>query len=285
MEDLRQATSKYTAFCFDMDGVLWAGDKVIPGSAEALHWMVREGKEIFLVTNNSNAETAQILKRLSENGFPEIKPSNIYCSAGATAQYLKHINFEGNIYMIGNEAMRDAVSKLPGVKVFDYERHEKDFPTPNELSRVPLEKIDAVVIGFDKGVNYTKMAYASMILRHYPDIPFISTNKDTVYPANGRILPGAGAILKVVEVAADRESFVVGKPGSFIINHIMKKLNKSKGEICMVGDNLSSDIAFAKCNGIGSILVESGVDNRIHAAVSSVVPDIIIPSLACFVGY
>jgi len=280
--DLHNATSKFTVFCFDLDGVLWEGDSIISGSPEAISWLISEGKEVFFVTNNSTVNTNQILERFQKHGFPKIDPTRIYCTAEATANYLASIQFKGKIYMIGNDAMREAVSKLPGVNIFEPQQTEGATPTPNELSVVPLEKIDAVVIGFDKGVNYAKMAYASMILRQYPDIPFISTNKDTVYPANGRILPGAGTIVNTVEGASGRRSFIVGKPGSFIIDDIKKKVNKSQEEICMVGDNLLTDIAFARANGIGSILVESGVHNRHSAAASAVKPDMIISSLARF---
>jgi len=283
--DLHKATSKFTVFCFDLDGVLWEGDSIISGSPEAISWLISEGKEVFFVTNNSTVNTHQILQRFQKHGFPKIDPSRIYCTAEATAKYLATIQFKGKIYMIGNDAMREAMSNLPGVTIVEPHQTEAATPTPNELSVVPLEEVDAVVIGFDKGVNYFKMAYASMLLRHYPNIPFISTNKDTVYPANGRILPGAGTIVNTVEGASGRQSFIVGKPGSFIIDDIKKKLNKSHSdEICMVGDNLLTDIAFARANGIGSILVESGVHNRHTAAASTVKPDMIISSLARFLN-
>jgi len=185
-------------------------------------------------------------------------------------------------YMIGTDAMREAISKLKGVTLFDHGRHQGESLTPNELSSVPLEKVDAVVIGFDRSITYHKMAYASMILRECPDVPFVCTNRDMVYPANGRRLPGAGCIVRAVEAASGRQPFIVGKPGSFIIDDIIKSFNKSKDEICMVGDNLSTDIAFAKSNGIGSILVESGVDSRSSAEVFTVTPDMIIPSLGSY---
>lgn len=53
--------------------------------------------------------------------------------------------------------------------------------------------------------------------------------------------------------------------------------------ICMVGDNLKTDIDFGRSHGIGTILVETGIHTRHDLEdpdEASVIPDFVIPSIA-----
>ena len=40
-------------FICDMDGVLYHGNRVLPGAVEFVQWLQREGKEYLFLTNNS----------------------------------------------------------------------------------------------------------------------------------------------------------------------------------------------------------------------------------------
>ena len=52
--------NKIKGFICDMDGVIYHGNKVLPGVAEFIHWLNTEKKEYLFLTNNSG-----IWKRLS----------------------------------------------------------------------------------------------------------------------------------------------------------------------------------------------------------------------------
>lgn len=51
-------------------------------------------------------------------------------------------------------------------------------PTP-DLLRVALQ-VGAVVVGFDRYINYYKIQYATLCIRENPGCLFIATNRDAV---------------------------------------------------------------------------------------------------------
>jgi hypothetical protein len=51
---------------------------------------------------------------------------------------------------------------------------------------------------------------------------------------------------------------VVGKPAEFMLANIADKFGLQRGQICMVGDRLDTDILFGKNGGLTTMLVLSG---------------------------
>lgn len=82
-------------------------------------------------------------------------------------------------------------------------------------------------------------------------------------------MPDVGATLAALETASGRRAHRVGKPGSFglqamLADHFLaEKEEWTKPEFlsqfCYVGDNIEQDVYFGKNNGIGSVLVLTGI--------------------------
>lgn len=53
-EEYADLLSRYDAFLFDCDGVLWSGDDLIPGAKEVLSKLRASGKQVVFVTNNAS---------------------------------------------------------------------------------------------------------------------------------------------------------------------------------------------------------------------------------------
>ncbi len=51
-------------WALDLDGVVWLGDKVIPGVGEAITRLREEGEQVFFVTNNSGRTVAEVEEKL-----------------------------------------------------------------------------------------------------------------------------------------------------------------------------------------------------------------------------
>ena len=47
-------------FICDMDGVLYHGNRILPGAAEFVQWLQRENKEYLFLTNNSGMTPKEI---------------------------------------------------------------------------------------------------------------------------------------------------------------------------------------------------------------------------------
>lgn len=117
--------------------------------------------------------------------------------------------------------------------------------------------IDAVVVGIDYSLNFGKIAQASLYLQNGK--PLFATNKDQAILVSGKKLPGAGCGVTAIEFASSVKATVVGKPNPFILNHIIDVCGLAKSECLMVGDNLFTDIEFARNAGVDCLLTMTGV--------------------------
>ena len=55
-----------------------------------------------------------------------------------------------------------------------------------------------------------------------------------------------------------RDPIVVGKPAEFMLANIAAQFGLQRGQICMVGDRLDTDILFGQQGGLSTLLVLSG---------------------------
>src|SRR5260221_11630099 len=73
---------------FDMDGVLYRGNVVMPYAREALGRLRAAGWQVFFATNNSTASRAEYVQRLTRLGLGGDE-DHVITSAYATAHYLE----------------------------------------------------------------------------------------------------------------------------------------------------------------------------------------------------
>jgi NagD protein len=83
METLR--TKK--GFIIDMDGVIYHGNRILPGVKEFVEWLYREKKEFLFLTNSSNKTPGELHQKLLRMGL-EVDESHFYTSALATAKFI-----------------------------------------------------------------------------------------------------------------------------------------------------------------------------------------------------
>lgn len=61
-------------FICDMDGVLYHGNKLLPGAADFIHWLQENEKEYLFLTNNSGMTPKELQQKLERLGVhvPEV---------------------------------------------------------------------------------------------------------------------------------------------------------------------------------------------------------------------
>ena len=84
MENLRNKK----AFICDMDGVIYHGDRILPGVKEFIDWLYKEKKDFLFLTNSSMKTPKELQLKLLRLGL-DVDESHFYTSALATAKFLK----------------------------------------------------------------------------------------------------------------------------------------------------------------------------------------------------
>lgn len=271
--------SRYDDFFFDCDGVLWSGSAEIPGSVDALYRLQSLGKRVFLVTNNSTMTQEEVARKAAKFGF-RCEAQQVYSSARATALYIRKVHPKvKKVYLIGEPSFRLELQRV-GLSVV----HKSDFPHSRIQSLEHLKSlkpepgIDAVVVGYQVSFNYLSAYYGSICLQRGAKL--IASNCDRNYCIEGVIMPAAGAFVAFMEAASDCKAEVVGKPQHFFIDWAQEQHGITVARSLMVGDNLETDIQFARNAGMDSLLVLTGVTSVKEAQESAIKSTYILPRLS-----
>merc|ERR1712032_1395098 len=145
--------------------------------------------------------------------------------------------------------------------------------------------VAAVIVGFDRNINYYKIQYAQLCINENPGCQFIATNTDAVtHLTDAQEWAGNGSMVGAIKGCTSVESTVVGKPSPLMIDYLQEKLGLDKSRICMVGDRLDTDILFGTDNGLKSVLVLSGVttEEKLMSQENTITPDYYADSIVDF---
>ena len=83
MQDLTELRNK-KAFICDMDGVIYHGNRIIPGVREFMDWIEKENKDFLFLTNSSERSPRELAQKLGRMGLT-VGEEHFYTSALATA--------------------------------------------------------------------------------------------------------------------------------------------------------------------------------------------------------
>lgn len=278
---------KVDVFIFDCDGVIWKGDSLIDKVPAVLEMLRKAGKKIFFVTNNSTKSRKGYLGKFTSLGL-EVEAEEIFSSSFAAAAYLEQTKFKETgkkVYIIGEVGIEEELD-LVGVPWIG---GGSDAGKKIELKSgyaLPYDKdVGAVIVGFDREINYHKIQYAQLCINENPGCEFIATNLDAVtHLTDAQEWAGNGAMTGAIKGCTGREPTLVGKPSPLMIDYMVDKYGISRDRICMVGDRLDTDILFGQNNGLLSCLTLSGVttQDKLLSKENEIKPDFYVDSIAQF---
>ncbi|ASJ07630.1 HAD-IIA family hydrolase [Thermococcus pacificus] len=255
---------------FDMDGVLYRGNKPVEGAGELINFLKEWGIPFIFLTNNSTRDPSMYREKLLSMGI-DVSEERIVTSGLATRLYMEKHFEPGRIFVIGGDGLLKEMERL-GWGVVGVE----------EAGNGGWKEVKYVVVGLDPYLTYEKLKYATLAIRN--GARFIGTNPDTTYPAEEGLYPGAGAIIAALKASTDVEPLIIGKPNEPAYEVAREKLDGVE-EIWMVGDRLDTDIAFAKRFGMKAIMVLTGVSGLEDIEKSGIRPDIVLPSVKELIEY
>lgn len=238
-------------FILDMDGTIYLEDKIFAETLAFLKKLEKTNRDYILLTNNSSKNRADYQQKLSKMNI-NLPAEKIINSGETTAAYLANQGKKQGkrIYLLGTESLKEEMESF-GHQIVNEE----------ENIREKSEKVDYVVLGFDKTLNYKKLWDAHELI--LSGVKYIATHPDLVCPLRaGKTQPDTGSMIELLAASTGKRPLIIGKPSKLTIDFILKRFNLKKSELAMVGDRLYTDMRMAHEAEIAGILVLSGETKR-----------------------
>jgi NagD protein len=246
-------------YLIDMDGVLYRGTELIPGSDDFIRQLRIRDIPFRLLTNNSQRTRRDVVAKVARLGI-DVDVEHIYTCAMATARFLASQKPGGTAFVIGEGGLLTALHEN-GYAVVD---HDPDYVVVGEGRTFNLELVETAVRLIHGGAK------------------LIATNLDPSCPTQDGVRPGCGALVALLEVATGTKAFSVGKPSPLMMRAARKELGLATDETTIIGDTMETDILGGVQLGFHTVLVLSGGTRRADLGKYAYQPEVVVHSLAEF---
>ena len=223
-------------FICDMDGVIYHGNKLLPGVEQFINWLKDAGKPFLFLTNASDKTPEELALKLRRMGL-EVEPEHFYTSALATARFISTQSPGASAYVIGDHGLQNAMHDA-GVVFNDV---DPDYVVFGETDDYRFDHIQ-------KAMNFVNAG-----------AKLIATNADVTGPIEGGFKPACRALVAPVEVATGKQAYYVGKPNPLMMRTGLQMLGAHSAESVMIGDRMDTDVISGVEAGMSTVLVLSGV--------------------------
>jgi len=257
-------------FIFDLDGTVYLGEVALPGAVESIATLRQHGKRILFISNKPLEPGRVYAEKLTHLGIPA-QDEDIITSAFVLGYHLAHTAPDLRLYVVGEPSLL-AELRGHGLTVVG------EYLDQDPKSVIDPDGIDAVVVAFDRTLDYRKLNTAYQALMS--GARFFSTNADKICPMPGGGIPDAGATIAALEHITGRQvELVAGKPSMLVTQVASQRLGLESGRIMMVGDRLETDIYMGQQAGMRTAVVLTGVTRHADVARLAQPPDYILENL------
>ena len=97
-----------TAFISDMDGVVYHGNRLLPGAAEFVRLLEERNLKYLFLTNSSERTPRELAEKLARLGV-RVPPEHFYTSALATADFLSRQKPGCSVFAVGEAGLTNAL--------------------------------------------------------------------------------------------------------------------------------------------------------------------------------
>ena len=220
-------------YILDMDGTLYRGDVPLAGGKRLLEHL--NGLPHLLMTNCPFNSPLSLSKKLLTMGMT-VSPEKIVTSGQLAIHELKKKGIN-RIYLIGSPDLKRLTEEAGFILSDDHPQAVLIGYT----SPVPRFQLDAAAAHICKGAE------------------FYCTNMDMVIPAGPSFIPHTGNLVKLLEERTGKRAINIGKPSSNFLSYACNQFQCKAKEICLIGDNLETDIFMGQQFGCKTYLLLTGV--------------------------
>ncbi|MFW5751429.1 MAG: HAD-IIA family hydrolase [Planctomycetota bacterium] len=251
------AIRAHQAFVCDMDGVIYHGNRLLPGVGEFVAWLQAQERPFLFLTNSSQRSPRELRGKLRRLGM-DVSEDHFHTSALATASFLADQKPGGSCYVIGDAGLINALYEA-GLSTDDVDP-------------------DWVVVGETRSYSFEKIEHAiRLVLR---GARLIGTNPDATGPSEEGISPACGSLCAPIEMATGRTAYYVGKPNPLMMRHALKRLGMRREDTVIIGDRMDTDIVAGVESEISTVLVLTGVTSEAEVIRFPYRPDHILDGIA-----
>ena len=231
---------RYDSVVFDLDGVIYLDDEVIPAAPATVRGVRELGARVAFVTNNAVRPPSAVVEKLGRVGV-KATVDEVLTSAQAVVRLLGGERGLAGVkaLVVGGAGLRGALAAA-GARL---------------LEPGAWREAEVVVAGLDPDVDYGKLRAATLAIA--AGARFVGSNPDANLPTPEGPWPGAGSILALLSVATGVRPEVAGKPERALFEAVAAVLGP--GPYLMVGDRPDTDLVGARALGWGTALVLTGV--------------------------
>lgn len=230
---------KKDGFICDMDGVIYHGNKILPGVPEFINWLIDNDKKFVFLTNSPEKTPQELSMKLERMGL-QVTADHFYTSAMATAAFLSSQKPGCTAYVIGEAALTKAL-------------YDEDI-NMNDVNP------DYVVVGETRSYNFEKIEKAIELVNKGAKL--IGANPDITGPTERGVMPATGSLIAPIEIATGKKAYFVGKPNPLMLRHGLRRLRCHSADIVFIGDRMDTDIIAGIESNVDTVLVLSGVTSR-----------------------
>jgi phospholysine phosphohistidine inorganic pyrophosphate phosphatase len=245
---------------FDLDGVLYDAEELIPGAVEALEWVQAKGIPHLFVTNTTSRSRAVVIEKLAAFGF-SVSQDEILTPAVAAADWLR-----------ARESAKVALFLRPSTRA--------EFAGLDCLPDDAERGADCVVIG-DLGEHwdYATLNRAFRLLHSNPEAQLLALGMTCYWLAPDGVSLDVAPFVAALEHASGRKALVFGKPAASFFRAAAARLKLLPEEILMIGDDIVTDVAGAMDAGLKGAAVRTG-KFRPSDLEGAIKPDLVMDSVA-----
>lgn len=253
----------YAGYVFDLDGTLYLGDDLLPGSARLLRAVRKLDRRVAFVSNNPTRTPSQYVDKLARLGV-QAEESEVINTIVTTVDWVLANCPQARVYALAEAPLREALDGA-GVRLCDDPR-----------------RIELVIASFDRELEYRALQIAFDALWRRPQTRFVATNPDRYCPTSTGGQPDAAAVIAALEASTERSCEAhFGKPGAVMMDAVIARLGVRVEDCVMVGDRLYTDVEAARRAGMASALVLTGETqpSQLRSLAAAERPDYVLSSI------
>lgn len=240
---------------FDLEGTLFRSGRAIPGAAETVARLRREGIALRFLTNATSLSRRGLTDKLARLGFV-VEQEEVRTGATAAAEFVRRHG--GSAWLL-----------VPAAAHEDFEG-------------VPLNEHapDWIVLG-DLGPEWTfETLNRAFVAIHRHGSRLLALVRSRYWMAEGGLQLDAGPFVVALEYAAATTAITFGKPEAEAFLGAVRSMGLPAHEVLMVGDDPETDVAAALRAGLRAALVLTGKVDAIAAARAGLPPEVPVLSSA-----